>query len=113
MTAKSVLLLLLCAVPRETVLRVSWAPPAQLDPQRATSIAESRYIGAMFEGLTVPGPDGVTVREVLAERLGGLGVPVVAGLPVGHELRNDPVALGVPARVEAGPRTATVVAHDG
>ncbi len=60
-----------------------------------------------------PGPDRVTVRDVLAERLGGLGVPVVAGLPVGHELRNEPVALGLPARVEAGPITATVVVHDG
>ncbi|HLF94587.1 MAG TPA: ABC transporter substrate-binding protein, partial [Planctomycetota bacterium] len=65
---KSFLLLLLCAVPRESVFRVSWAPPAQLDPQRATSIAESRYIGAMFEGLTAPGPDGVTPAPGMAER---------------------------------------------
>lgn len=48
-----------------------------------------------------PGPDGVSVREVLVERLGSLGVPVVAGLPVGHEARNEPVALGMPARVLA------------
>jgi muramoyltetrapeptide carboxypeptidase len=47
-----------------------------------------------------PGLDGVTVEEVLAERLGRLGVPVVRGLPVGHELRNDPVVLGGWARVE-------------
>lgn len=48
-----------------------------------------------------PGPDGVTVAEVLRERLGRLGVPVVAGLPVGHGRRNDPVVLGGWARVES------------
>jgi muramoyltetrapeptide carboxypeptidase len=48
-----------------------------------------------------PGPDQVTVVEVLRERLARLAVPVVAGLPVGHGLRNDPVVLGGWARVEA------------
>ena len=46
-----------------------------------------------------PGPDGVSVLEVLRERLSLLDVPVVAGLPVGHGLRNEPVVLGAPARV--------------
>ncbi|MEJ7734774.1 MAG: hypothetical protein WKG00_36995 [Polyangiaceae bacterium] len=50
----------------------------------------------------VPGADGVTAEAVLREALGGLGVPVLAGLPVGHGRRNVPVVLGVPARVEAG-----------
>jgi muramoyltetrapeptide carboxypeptidase len=48
-----------------------------------------------------PGPDGITVEDVLAERLSRLGVPVVRGVPVGHGLRNDPVVLGGRARVEA------------
>ena len=65
---RSLLLVLLCLVPRETILRTSWAPPSQLDPQRATSVAESRYITAMFEGLVVPGPDGVTPTPGMAER---------------------------------------------
>lgn len=59
-----------------------------------------------------PGPDGTTVRDVLEERLGGLGIPVVLGLPVGHELRNDPVVLGLPARVDAYRASASVIAHD-
>lgn len=59
-----------------------------------------------------PGPDGVTVEEVLRERLVSLGVPVVAGLPVGHARRNDPVALGVPARIEATASSATVTFAD-
>jgi muramoyltetrapeptide carboxypeptidase len=48
-----------------------------------------------------PGPDGITVDEVLRENLSPLGVPVVAGLPVGHGTRNDPVVLGAKARVSA------------
>ncbi len=57
---KHVLLAILCLAPRETVLRVAWAPPTQIDPQRATSLADSRYVAALFEGLVTPGPDGVT-----------------------------------------------------
>jgi muramoyltetrapeptide carboxypeptidase len=55
-----------------------------------------------------PGPDRVPVERVLADHLLGLGVPVVAGLPVGHGLRNDPVVLGLSARVEASSGVATV-----
>lgn len=36
-------------------------------------------------------------REVVRERLGSLDVPLLAGLPVGHTLRNQPLPLGVPA----------------
>jgi oligopeptide transport system substrate-binding protein len=64
---KVAILALLLLAPRETILRVSWAPPAQLDPQRATSLAESRCIAAMFEGLTTPGPDGVTAAPGMAK----------------------------------------------
>jgi muramoyltetrapeptide carboxypeptidase len=48
-----------------------------------------------------PGPDGVSVEEVLRSRLGRLGVPVVAGAPLGHGDRNEPVVLGATTRVEA------------
>ncbi|MCS6899417.1 MAG: LD-carboxypeptidase [Myxococcales bacterium] len=41
-----------------------------------------------------PGPDGVTAEQVLGERLGVLGVPVLSGAPVGHGLRNLPMVLG-------------------
>lgn len=49
-----------------------------------------------------PGPDRVTVEQVLRERLPRLGVPVVAGAPIGHGARNEPVVLGAAARVVAG-----------
>jgi muramoyltetrapeptide carboxypeptidase len=48
-----------------------------------------------------PGPDGVTIDDVLREHLGRLGVPVVAGAPVGHGPRNEPVVLGGHARLDA------------
>jgi muramoyltetrapeptide carboxypeptidase len=48
-----------------------------------------------------PGPDGTTVETVLAERLGRLGVPVVAGAPIGHIDDNRPVALGALVELDA------------
>lgn len=55
-----------------------------------------------------PGPDGVTVEHVLGDHLTCLGVPVAAGAPVGHGLRNEPVVLGARARVEAREGSARV-----
>ncbi len=45
--------------------------------------------------------EGTDVDAVLGDRLGGLGVPVVSGAPVGHEDDNRPVPFGVPARLDA------------
>ncbi len=52
-----------------------------------------------------PPSHGVTVREVLEERLRRLGVPVAARLPFGHELANEPFVLGVRARLDASQGT--------
>ncbi|AUX43797.1 hypothetical protein SOCE26_052520 [Sorangium cellulosum] len=58
-----------------------------------------------------PGPDGITVDDVLRDRLLPLGVPVVAGLPIGHGRRNEPAILGGAARVLAlGPDAAVTLA---
>lgn len=46
-----------------------------------------------------PGPDRVTVTAVLEERLRSLGVPVVDGVPSGHGIRNEPLALGLDAEI--------------
>ena len=56
--------------------------------------------GVVLGDLTGCGPAEL-VRALLAERLGGLGVPVVLGGPFGHEERNLTVPLGVPARLVA------------
>lgn len=42
-----------------------------------------------------------TVEEVLRERTADLGIPVIAGLPVGHAPGNAALPLGVPVRLEA------------
>jgi muramoyltetrapeptide carboxypeptidase len=55
-----------------------------------------------------PGPDGTTVEDVMRDRLFALDVPVLAGLPVGHGRRNDPVVLGQRAEVTAGRRAGSV-----
>jgi muramoyltetrapeptide carboxypeptidase len=48
-----------------------------------------------------PGKDGVTIEQTLAERLGGLGIPVLAGAPFGHGARNRPWRYGDIARLSA------------
>jgi muramoyltetrapeptide carboxypeptidase len=50
----------------------------------------------------------VSIVDVLVERLGGLGVPVLGGLPVGHGYGQLTVPLGVPARLDARAGTLTV-----
>jgi len=49
--------------------------------------------------------DPVQVEAALRERLSTLGVPVVSGLPVGHEPANHPVLLGVRATVDGSAGT--------
>ena len=41
------------------------------------------------------------VERVLARELGELGGPVVAGLPFGHDVPNEPLLLGVEAELDA------------
>lgn len=48
-----------------------------------------------------PGPHGVPVEQVLARELATWGVPVVTGLPFGHDLPNQPLLLGVEAELDA------------
>lgn len=64
--------------------------------------------GIVLGGFTdcQPGPDGARIEDVLAERLGQLGVPIVSGLPVGHGDVNEPLLLG--ARVLLDGSTLTV-----
>lgn len=55
-----------------------------------------------------PRPNEPTVEEVLAERLGDLGVPVLTGLPIGHGSRNRAVPLGGEATLDADAGTLSV-----
>jgi muramoyltetrapeptide carboxypeptidase len=51
------------------------------------------------------GGDGI--GDVIRERLGPLGVPMVEGAPVGHEALNLAVPLGLPVRLDATAGTLT------
>ncbi|WP_146653828.1 S66 peptidase family protein [Labilithrix luteola] len=62
----------------------------------------SRAGGVVFGGFDQcePGPDRVTVAQVLRELTQGLGVPVVAGAPFGHGSPNEAFVLGQNAVLE-------------
>ncbi|MEO5663706.1 MAG: LD-carboxypeptidase [Nocardioides sp.] len=51
---------------------------------------------------------GWTILEVLGERLGRLGVPVLAGLPFGHDPDPEVAPLGVPCTLDADAGVLTV-----
>jgi muramoyltetrapeptide carboxypeptidase len=50
----------------------------------------------------------VSIVDVLTERLGDLGVPVLGGLPIGHGSGQLTVPVGVPAVLDAGAGTLHV-----
>jgi muramoyltetrapeptide carboxypeptidase len=57
-----------------------------------------------FVGCLPRSPDEPDVLAVLEERLGGLGIPVLAGLPIGHGKRNRAIPLGAVATLDADKR---------
>ena len=63
----AILLSLLLAQESDAALRVSWGEPSSLDPHQAVTLVESRYVSALFEGLTTHEADGVTVAPGMAE----------------------------------------------
>jgi muramoyltetrapeptide carboxypeptidase len=58
-----------------------------------------------------PPSAGVSVRDVLVERLGGLRIPVLAGLRFGHGEWNEPLVLGPRAAIDAAAGTLTLNAE--
>jgi muramoyltetrapeptide carboxypeptidase len=55
-----------------------------------------------------PGSDGVSVRDVVAAGLVPIGAPVAGGLPIGHEVRNDPIVLGLEAELDVSAERAAL-----
>lgn len=73
----------------------------------------TRVAGVVLGAFTecAPNEDGVTVDDVLAERLQALGVPVASGVPAGHVEDNLELPLGAPATLDAD--AGTLVVHEG
>jgi len=57
-------------------------------------------VGAFTEG--DPGPDGVSIEEVLTDHFGDAPFPVLTGFPAGHIAENEPIPLGAEAVIEDG-----------
>jgi muramoyltetrapeptide carboxypeptidase len=59
--------------------------------------------GVAVGGFTdcLPGLHRVPVERVVERELARLGVPVVSGLPFGHDLPNEPLLLGAEAELDA------------
>ena len=53
-------------------------------------------------------PRSKTLEDVLEDRLGGLGIPVLYGLPLGHGASLATLPLGVEATVDADALTLTI-----
>jgi muramoyltetrapeptide carboxypeptidase len=53
-------------------------------------------------------PRSKTVEDVLRDRLGGLGIPVLYGLPLGHGASLATLPLGVEATVDADALMLTI-----
>ena len=54
-------------------------------------------------------PGDLSMEEVLEDRLGDLGIPIVQGLPVGHGRPNKALPLGRRARLDAQAGTLSVI----
>jgi muramoyltetrapeptide carboxypeptidase len=58
-------------------------------------------LGDLLKCQEPPDHPSPTAEQVVTERLGRLGVPVLGGLPVGHGARNRAVPLGIPVALDA------------
>lgn len=89
--------------------------PYRIDRMLTTLLAGGHLdeIGGLILGSftgCMPGPDGVTVDEVVSELFAERGIPVVCGVPTGHGRDNLPLVLGAfcALRAEAGEGTLVV-----
>jgi muramoyltetrapeptide carboxypeptidase len=84
--------------------------PHRLD-RTLTTLLRSGWLegvaGIVLGGFTRCG-DPALVRAVLLDRLGALGVPMVAGAPIGHDEPNIAIPIGAPARLSGGALTVDV-----
>jgi muramoyltetrapeptide carboxypeptidase len=68
-------------------------------------------LGSFINCVPKPKHRELRLSEVLRDRLGGLGVPVLAGLHAGHGRRNLPLPLGAHATLD--PRRGRLTFDEG
>jgi muramoyltetrapeptide carboxypeptidase len=93
------------------VLEDTAEPPYRID-RLLTQLLRAGWLqrlGGLALGTWHACGDEASVREVLRDRLGSLGIPVLAGLSVGHGLRQLTLPLGAEATVDADAGTLTVL----
>lgn len=90
-----------CILALEDVTESSYRVDRMLSALLASG-ALDRVAGVVIGDFTdCPDAHRVSVQQVLDERLGVLGVPVLAGLPFGHDRYNAFVPLGAYAELDA------------
>ncbi|MCL6580401.1 MAG: LD-carboxypeptidase [Firmicutes bacterium] len=72
--------------------------PGRARPE--TGLGPEMSLGSETGPASLPGELPPTVDGVLADRLAGLGVPVISGLPCGHGLQKWTLPLGVTATLD-------------
>jgi muramoyltetrapeptide carboxypeptidase len=77
----------------------------KLDNVRGIVVGE--LAGSEWDNFTTA-PRSKTLEDVLTGRLGGLGVPVLYNLPLGHGASLATLPLGVQATVDADAKTLTI-----
>lgn len=68
--------------------------------QQLAGLAFGSFSGCEDDGDERPAERRFSLEQVLRERSADLGIPVVAGLPVGHTAGNAALPLGVRARLD-------------
>ncbi len=74
---------------------------------RVAGVALGDFVGC--EAPDLGRPNEQDIQQVLEDRLGDLGVPVLAGLPFGHGKRNLSVPLGARVELDSEARTLKVL----
>jgi muramoyltetrapeptide carboxypeptidase len=75
--------------------------------EQVRGVVVGELAGSEWDNFTTA-PHSKTLEEVLAGRLGHLGVPVLYNLPLGHGPTLATLPLGVEATLDAGARTLTI-----
>ncbi|HEY2407979.1 MAG TPA: LD-carboxypeptidase [Polyangiaceae bacterium] len=105
-------------LPRGAVLALEDVTESSYRIDRMLSALRAAGVLDLLAGIVVgdftdcgAGQHGVPVRDVLMERLCGLGVPILAGLPFGHGRTNEPLCLGALATLD-GTRARVILGAD-